>query len=747
MATYDNTVQGFKLFLEDYTKTDCPTDETPLPFRPQSFILTEDEIKGDVLDSCLNVLDTAQCPEFLKYSIANEVGNHVIAGGLEQYKKEIQNVDFETPCTYYSAIAIAKVSVIEVHHLCEKWKNDFPGFKIPVLPTYSVCGIKNTRRKMEDRHTVITDLNALLDIKDMPHTQYYGVFDGHGGLDASVYSSKFLHLRLAQHELFKTDVQQALKDTILQLDKDYCDKSQRDNLRSGTTAVIAVIRENNLYVAWIGDSQAVLVRDGNPVQLMEPHKPDREDEKHRIEELGGCVIWFGAWRVNGTLSVSRAIGDADYKPFVCGDADTTMKEFNNTEDYLCLACDGFWDVFDGEQLSKLVSDHMKETNGDRSTLARKLCTKAKEAGSSDNITVLIVFLRDKIPIKDESVNGKEKVTNRDEENVETDEKNGNNPKIEINNGDTVDLPKNEIPPEGSVMVQGSRLQPSLKDRPPHKIFVNKPNGLNFKVSVIVTESTPHAKLRNSVKTHKSPWQSPQVSPAIERRDTRGSLLSQSTYDSDDLRNELNFRTNLENHANMNGQYVHPVLPAIVRDGKDASRSPRRNTPSPYCNSEPSMSVNHYPIKPPTVPRQSRGRKLYRTSIVMNNLHMENGAEVKGYNSGWQERTFTRRMSMSVPDKRRRRPQSQSYGNMYDIRQNSGTSNAFPIDNGIQKENLISAYWRRNHFDTDIAITNSLHNKIKPKKNKDKRLSVNTNKVPATLPVRMLYRRQRSQSAL
>ena len=43
-------------------------------------------------------------------------------------------------------------------------------------------------------------------------------------------------------------------------------------------------------------------------QIMNPHKPEREDEKQRIEEMGGCVVWFGAWRVNGTLSVSRAIG-------------------------------------------------------------------------------------------------------------------------------------------------------------------------------------------------------------------------------------------------------------------------------------------------------------------------------------------------------------------------------------------------------------------------------------------------------
>jgi len=35
-----------------------------------------------------------------------------------------------------------------------------------------------------------------------------------------------------------------------------------------------------------------------------------QDEKKRIEALGGCVVWYGAWRVNGSLSVSRAIGTA-----------------------------------------------------------------------------------------------------------------------------------------------------------------------------------------------------------------------------------------------------------------------------------------------------------------------------------------------------------------------------------------------------------------------------------------------------
>lgn len=33
-----------------------------------------------------------------------------------------------------------------------------------------------------------------------------------------------------------------------------------------------------------------------------------QDERARIEALGGCVTYMDCWRVNGTLAVSRAIG-------------------------------------------------------------------------------------------------------------------------------------------------------------------------------------------------------------------------------------------------------------------------------------------------------------------------------------------------------------------------------------------------------------------------------------------------------
>lgn len=67
---------------------------------------------------------------------------------------------------------------------------------------------------------------------------------------------------------------------------------------------------------------------------------------------------------------------------------------DGTEDYLILACDGFYDTVNPDEAVKVVSDHLKENNGDSSMVAHKLVASARDAGSSDNITVIVVFLRD-----------------------------------------------------------------------------------------------------------------------------------------------------------------------------------------------------------------------------------------------------------------------------------------------------------------------------------------------------------------
>ncbi len=52
------------------------------------------------------------------------------------------------------------------------------------------------------------------------------------------------------------------------------------------------------------------------VQLSDDHKPNRTDERTRIEAAGGVVVWAGTWRVGGVLAVSRAFGDRLLKRYV-----------------------------------------------------------------------------------------------------------------------------------------------------------------------------------------------------------------------------------------------------------------------------------------------------------------------------------------------------------------------------------------------------------------------------------------------
>ena len=118
-----------------------------------------------------------------------------------------------------------------------------------------------------------------------------------------------------------------------------------------------------------------------------------QDEQKRIEEAGGMVIWMGAWRVNGNLSVSRAIGDAKDKPLVIGEADVETFDLDGTEDYLVVACDGVWDVVSEEEAVKCVTSHLSSEKGSKATVAEALVKFAKSEGSGDNMTAIVVYFK------------------------------------------------------------------------------------------------------------------------------------------------------------------------------------------------------------------------------------------------------------------------------------------------------------------------------------------------------------------
>jgi protein phosphatase 1E len=186
---------------------------------------------------------------------------------------------------------------------------------------------------MEDRHLVVEDLDAFLGrAADAEPQALFGVYDGHGGIEAAEFSAAHVAAHVAKEACFAADPCGALGKGVAALDEAFLAVADEEAINGGATACTVLIRGSRLHIAWLGDTQAMLCRAGAPVTLMDAHKPERDDERKRIEGNGGSVVMFGTWRVNGQLSVARAIGDRALKKWVIGTPDTATFELDGTEE-------------------------------------------------------------------------------------------------------------------------------------------------------------------------------------------------------------------------------------------------------------------------------------------------------------------------------------------------------------------------------------------------------------------------------
>jgi len=266
-----------------------------------------------------------------------------------------------------------------------------------------ISTMRNGRRRMEDRHVILHDLVAHLPenlqhkINPEDHISFYAVYDGHAGVKAAASAASNLHNKLVESTSYPHDINAAIQDAIIATDEIII----HDKLGGcGTTVALAFIKGKSMHCAWVGDSECVLARNGNAIRLVDSHRPDRPDEKERIEELGGYVSFWGTWRVNGTMAVSRAIGDESLKPYLSTDCDITTVQLLPTDDFFILACDGLWDYLKREDAVQMVYSAISEPNFDSEklhNLSEKLNLSSIEKGSSDNISTIIIFLR---PIQD-----------------------------------------------------------------------------------------------------------------------------------------------------------------------------------------------------------------------------------------------------------------------------------------------------------------------------------------------------------
>ncbi|XP_057950431.1 probable protein phosphatase 2C 76 isoform X1 [Malania oleifera] len=285
------------------------------------------------------------------------------------------------------------------------------------------CGYSSFRGKrvsMEDFYDIKT---SKIDGKTVC---LFGIFDGHGGSRAAEFLKEHLFENLMKHPQFITDTKMAISETYKQTDADFLDAEKDAYRDDGSTASTAVLVGNHLYVANVGDSRAVISKAGkvsslilealeecfgwfslvmnmsiafgyklfrreHAIPLSEDHKPNRSDERKRIESAGGVVMWAGTWRVGGVLAMSRAFGNRLLKQYVVAEPEIQDQELDEDVELLVLASDGLWDVVPNEDAVSLA-----HTEEEPEAAARKLTETAFTRGSADNITCIVVrFYRER----------------------------------------------------------------------------------------------------------------------------------------------------------------------------------------------------------------------------------------------------------------------------------------------------------------------------------------------------------------
>jgi len=237
---------------------------------------------------------------------------------------------------------------------------------------------------MEDAHAVYQDA----------HRDFFAaeVYDGHGGRRAAEVASSmltphFMHAWASELEkplAKRMRVCEILREAYLAVDAHLVEASEE----SGTTAAHFYVLGDEFLAANAGDTRVVIGTTDGVQVLTKDHRPGFPEEKDRIEGLGGQVISYGMPRVQGVLSVSRALGDAFLKPYVSGEPRIVEGYLGKENDYAVVACDGLWDVMSPEEVITVV-----RYTTDPVRAAQDLSQRALDQGSTDNITVIVLDLR------------------------------------------------------------------------------------------------------------------------------------------------------------------------------------------------------------------------------------------------------------------------------------------------------------------------------------------------------------------
>jgi serine/threonine protein phosphatase PrpC len=209
---------------------------------------------------------------------------------------------------------------------------------------------------------------------------FFAVADGMGG-----HASGQIASELALKTVVKTyyadsneDVGESLKAAIFAANAYIFDASLAitDRNGMGTTCTALVFRDRDAFIGHVGDSRAYLIRDGELRQLSEDHSWVAEQVRL------GALTAEEAERSPFRNVITRSLGAANEVEV------DIYRERLEKDDLFILCSDGLSGYVTNDEILEIA------TEWSPAMAALKLTERANENGGGDNVTVVVVAVRD-----------------------------------------------------------------------------------------------------------------------------------------------------------------------------------------------------------------------------------------------------------------------------------------------------------------------------------------------------------------
>mmetsp|Transcript_14058 Transcript_14058/g.35803 ORF Transcript_14058/g.35803 Transcript_14058/m.35803 type:complete len:296 (+) Transcript_14058:41-928(+) len=208
--------------------------------------------------------------------------------------------------------------------------------------------------------------------------RFYGVFDGHGGPLAGRFCAEHLPSLIASHYAAAPGasraerIRNACKSAYVACDELF--RSASPTRGDGATATCVIVDGDEVTIANVGDSEAVLYLAGESRILSADHRVGRRTpaEHTRLMDAGAAIGRIrgrngqpvGPERVYpGGLSVTRSIGDSDSTAAAIPDPDVSTITLPASGGMIVIASDGMRDFVSRTLTEKLAQQSRKPRSG------------------------------------------------------------------------------------------------------------------------------------------------------------------------------------------------------------------------------------------------------------------------------------------------------------------------------------------------------------------------------------------------